>query len=72
MSFVKNMKKIIKFLYHIVDVVTAADLDAEKRVIDSLVQIWKLKVGHIVIFFQTLSTKSGQDSKVEVQARFWS
>ena len=50
MSFVKNMKKIINFLYHIVDVVTAADLDAEKRVIDSLVQIWKLKVGHIVIF----------------------
>ena len=52
MSFVKNMKKIIKFLYHVVDVVTAADLDAEKRVIDSLVQIWKLKVGHIVIIFR--------------------
>ena len=52
MSFVKNMKKIIKFLYHIVDVVTAADLAAEKRVIDSLVQIWKLKVGHIVIIFR--------------------
>ena len=64
MSFVKNMKKIIKFLYHIVDVVTAADLDAEKRVIDSLVQIWKLK------FVQTLSARFGQDFEAEVQARF--
>ena len=41
----------IKFLYHIVEVVTVADLDNEKRVVDSLVQIWKLKFGHIVIFF---------------------
>ena len=28
------------------EVVTVADVDAEKRVDDSLVQIWKLKFGH--------------------------
>ena len=30
----------------LVEVVTAADVDAKKRVDDSLVQIWKLKFGH--------------------------
>ena len=36
----------------LVDVVTVAEVDAEKRVDDSLVQIWKLKFGHIAkIFF---------------------
>ena len=29
-----------------IEVVTVADVDAEKRVDDSLVQIWKLKFGH--------------------------
>ena len=29
-------------------VVTVADVDAEKRVDDSLVQIWRLKFGHKV------------------------
>ena len=29
-----------------VEVVTVADVDAEKRVDNSLVQIWKLKFGH--------------------------
>ena len=29
-----------------VDVVTIADVDDEKRVDDSLVQIWKVKFGH--------------------------
>ena len=29
----------------LVEVVTVADVDAEKRVDDSLVQIWKLKLG---------------------------
>ena len=28
------------------EVVTVADVDAQKRVDDSLVQIWKLKFGH--------------------------
>ena len=48
----------------LVEFITDADVDAEKRVEDSLVQIWKLK------FVQTLSTKLGQDYKVEAQARF--
>ena len=30
----------------LVEVVTVADVDAEKRVDDSLVQIWRLKFGH--------------------------
>ena len=30
----------------LVEVVTVADVDAEKRVDDSLVQIWKLRCGH--------------------------
>ena len=30
----------------LVKVVTVADVDAEKRVGNSLVQIWKLKFGH--------------------------
>ena len=30
----------------LVEVVTVADVDSEKRVDDSLVQIWKLKFGH--------------------------
>ena len=33
------------------EVVTVADVDAEKRVGNSLVQIWKLKFGHKVNFF---------------------
>ena len=32
----------------LVEVVTAADVDAEKRVDDILVQIWKLMFGHKV------------------------
>ena len=33
----------------LVEVATVADVDAEKRVDDSLVQIWKLKFGHKAI-----------------------
>ena len=51
------------------DIVT--DIDAEKHVDNSLVQIWKLKFGHKSKFFvQTLSTRFGQDFEVEAQARF--
>ena len=32
---------------NLVEVVTVADVDVGKRVDDSLVQIWKLKFGHI-------------------------
>ena len=34
----------------LVDVVTVADVDAEKRVDDSLVEILKLKFGHRIKF----------------------
>ena len=34
----------------LVEVVTVADVDAEKHVDDSFVQIWKLKFGHKVKF----------------------
>ena len=37
----------------LVDVVTVAEVDAEKRVDDSLVQIWKRKFGHKVKFLLT-------------------
>ena len=30
----------------LLEIVTVADVDAEKRVDDSLMQIWKLKCGH--------------------------
>ena len=35
----------------LVEVVTVDDVDAEKRVDNSLVQIWKLKFGHKTNFF---------------------
>ena len=46
------------------EVVTVADVDAEKRVDDSLVTIWILKFGRKVEFFS--------DFEVEVQVRVWS
>ena len=50
----------------LVEVVTAANVDDEKRFDDSFMQIWKLKFGHKANFFQTLSTRVGQDLDVEV------
>ena len=38
----------------LVEVVTVADVDAKKRVDDSLVQIWKLKFGHKMNFLSRL------------------
>ena len=38
----------------LVDVVTVAEVDAEKRVDDTLVQIRKLKFGHVVEFLLRL------------------
>ena len=50
-----------------------ADVDAEKCVDNSLVQIWKLKFGHKINFLsKTLNTRFGQDFEVDAQARFWS
>ena len=40
----------------LVEVVTVVDIDDEKPVDNSLVQIWKVKFGHKV-FVQTLSTR---------------
>ena len=56
----------IKFLYHIVEVVTVADLDVEKCGADLEAEVWSYG------YFFRLSAKSDQDSEVEVQARFWS
>ena len=38
----------------LVEVVTVVDVDAEKRVDDSLVQIWKLKFGYKIKFLSRL------------------
>ena len=38
----------------LVEVVTVADVDAKKRVDDSLVQIWKLKFSHKINFLSRL------------------
>ena len=46
----------------LVEVVTVVDVDAMKRVDDSLVQIWKLKFGHKVNF--------GSDFEHDVWSRF--
>ena len=48
----------------LVQVVTVADVDNEKRYDDTFMQIWKLN------FVQTLSTRFGQEFEVEVQAKF--
>ena len=42
----------------LVEVVTVADVDDEKRVDNSLVQIWKVKFGHKVKFCSDLSDPS--------------
>ena len=41
----------------LVEVVTVADVDAEKRVDHSSVQIWKLKFGHKIKFCPDLQHK---------------
>ena len=46
-------------------VVTVVGVDDEDGVGNSLLQIWKLRNGHI-------GTRFGQDFKIEVQARFCS
>ena len=52
----------------LVEVVTVADADAEKRVDNILAQIWKLQFGHEVKFF--LAFRFGRDFENEVPARF--
>ena len=57
-----------------VEVVTVAHVDDEKCVDNSLLQIWKVKLGHNVKFLFRLIehkvSRFGQDIEVEVQARF--
>ena len=54
----------------LVEVVTVADVDAEKSVHDSLVQIWKLKFGHKVKFL--LSTISNLKFRQNFEVEVWS
>ena len=50
----------------LVEVVTVADVDDDKRFDDSFMQIWKLKVGHKA----KLCSDFGQEYEIEVQAKF--
>ena len=56
----------------LVGVVTVVDVDAEKRVDSSLVQIWKLNFcrNFFSTFVQNFSLRFGQDFEVEVSAKF--
>ena len=50
---------------------TRVDVDDEKCVDDSLMQIWKLKFGHECKFCSDFEHRFGQDFVVRAQARFW-
>ena len=56
----------------LVEVVTVVEVDDEKRVDNSLVQIWRLKFGHksFCSDFEHNISRFGQDFEVDVQARF--
>ena len=58
----------------LVEVVTVVEVDDEKRVDNSLVQIWKINFGHKVKFFCSVPedkvSRFVQDSEVEISARF--
>ena len=63
----------------LVEVVTVADVDAEKSVHDSLVQIWKLNFGHKVKYLfrlwaqglvKLLKLKFRQDFEAEIWSVF--
>ena len=57
----------------LVEVVTVVEVDDEKRVDNSLVQIWKVNFGHKVKFcldFEDKVSRFVQDFEVDVQARF--
>ena len=58
----------------LVEVVTVANVYDEKRVVNSLVQIWRVKFGHNVISFcsdfEHEVSRFGQDFEDDVQARF--
>ena len=57
----------------LVEVVTVVEVDDEKHVDNSLVQIWKINFGHKVKFCSGLEDKVSrfvQDIEVDVPARF--
>ena len=57
----------------LVEVVTVAHVDDEKRVDNSLVQIWRVKLVTKLGFcsdFEHKVSRFGQDFEVDVQARF--
>jgi len=57
----------------LVEVVTVVEVDDEKRVDNSLVQIWKVNFGRKVKFcsdFEDKVSRFVQDFEVDVQARF--
>ena len=57
----------------LVEVVTVADVDAQKSADNDLVQIWKVKFGLKLSFcsdFEHKVSRFGQDFEVDVQARF--
>ena len=57
----------------LVEVFTVAHVDDEKRVDNSVVQIWKVKFDHHLSFcsdFKHKVSRFGQDFEVGVQARF--
>ena len=50
----------------LVEFVTVADVDDEKRFEDSFVQFWKLKFGHKAKFCSDFENKVCQEFEVEV------
>ena len=58
----------------LVEVVTVVEVDDEKRVDNSLVQIWKVNFGHIKLSFcsdfEDKVSRFVEDLEVDVQARF--
>ena len=58
----------------LIEVVTVVEVDDEKHVDNSLVQIWKINFGHKVKFFCSVPedkvSRFVQDFEVEISARF--
>ena len=56
----------------LVEVVTVVEVDDEKRVDNSLVQIWKVNVGQVKFCsdFEDKVSRFVQDFEVDVRARF--
>ena len=58
----------------LVEVVTVVEVDDEKHVDNSLVQIWKINFGHKVKFFCSVPedkvSRFVQDFEVEISSRF--